>query len=173
MDPNASGKLIYIGNHLPYETKNDLKIYKSFELESKFIEICIRKKMGITIECIDKHLDMNINQFKDDYLNELFDKFPEENKTIFVFCDFNSNVLNYDIHPPTNEFLDSLSSCYFPSHILQPIRVTTNSKILIDKVSFNMAIPNIVFGNLITSISDLLPLFLLAPNFAFNNTYPK
>ena len=129
--------------------------------------------MSIIIECIYKHADMNINKFKDDYLNALFDRLPEENKTIFVLCDCNINVLNYVIHPLTNEFFDSLSSRYFLSHILQPSRVTTNSKILIDNISSNMAIPNIVFGNLTTSISHLLLHFLLAPNFVFNDTYSK
>ena len=112
MEAKAGGTLIYIRNHHSYKMKNDLKIYKSFELESKFIEICIRKKMGIIIKCIYKHLDMNINQFKDDYLNELFDKFPEENKTIFLLGDFNINMLNYDIHLPTKAFSDSLSWGY-------------------------------------------------------------
>ena len=36
----AGGTLIYIRNNLSYKTRNDLKIYKSFELESTFIKIC-------------------------------------------------------------------------------------------------------------------------------------
>ena len=44
------------------------------------------------------------------------------------FLDLNINLLDYDMHPPTNEFLDSLSSHYFLPHILQPSRVTSNSK---------------------------------------------
>ena len=51
---------------------------------------------------------MSINEFNDDYLNELLDKLSKENKTIFLLGDFNINLLNYDIHPPTNEFLDTL-----------------------------------------------------------------
>ena len=51
---------------------------------------------------------MNINEFKDDYLNELLDKLIKENKNMFLLGDFNINLLNYDIHPPTNEFLDFL-----------------------------------------------------------------
>ena len=77
---------------------------------------------------------MNINEFNDDYLNELLDKLCKENKTIFLLGDFNINLLNYDIHPSTNEFLDSLSFHYFLPHILQPSRVTTNSKTLIDNI---------------------------------------
>ena len=71
---------------------------------------------------------MNINEFNDDNLNELLDKLSNENKTVFLLGDFNINLLNYDIHPPANEFLDSLSSHYFLPHILQLTRVTTNSK---------------------------------------------
>ena len=53
---------------------------------------------------------MNINEFNADYLNELLDKLSKENKTIFILGDFNINFLNYDIHPPINEFLDSFIS---------------------------------------------------------------
>ena len=36
-EANAGGTFIYIRNYLSYKTSNDLKIYKSFELESTFI----------------------------------------------------------------------------------------------------------------------------------------
>ena len=74
IEANASGTSIYIGNRLSYKTRNDLKIYKSFELESTFIEICNPKKTNIIIGSIYKHPNMNINEFNDDYLNELLDK---------------------------------------------------------------------------------------------------
>ena len=172
-EANAGGTLIYIRNHLSYKTRNDLKIYKSFELESTFIEICNTKKTNIIIGCTYKCPSMNINEFNDDYLNELLDKLSKENKTIFPLGDFNINLLNYDIHPPTNEFLDSLSSHYFLPHILQPSRVTTNFKTLIDNIFSNMAVPNIISGNLTASTSDHLPQFLVAPNIFFNVSYPK
>ena len=75
---------------------------------------------------------MNVNEFNDDYLNELLDKLFKENKTIFLLGDFNINLLNYDIHPPTDEFLESLSSKYSLLHILQPTKVNSNSKRLIN-----------------------------------------
>ena len=96
-----------------------------------------------------------------------FDKLSKENKTIFHLGDFKINLLNYDIHPPTNGFLDSLSSHNFLPHILQP----SNSKTLIDIFS-NMVVPNIISGNLIASISDHPPQFLAARNIFFNASYP-
>ena len=130
MEVKAGGTLINIRNHLSYITGNDLKIYKSFELESLFIEICNPKKTNIIIGCIYKYQRMNINELNDDYLNKFLDKLSKKNKTIFL-GDFNINLLNYDIHPPTNE---SLSSNYFIPHILHPSRVTTNPKTLIDNI---------------------------------------
>ena len=106
---------------------------------------------------------MNINEFNGDI----------KNKTIFLLGDFTINLLNYGIHPPTNEFLDSLSSYYFLAHILQPSRVTTNSKTLIYNIFSNMAVPNIISSNLTASISDHFPQFLVAPNIFFNSSYHK
>ena len=45
-----------------------------FELESTFIDISNTKKTNIIIGCIYKHPSMNINEFNDDYLNEILKK---------------------------------------------------------------------------------------------------
>ena len=106
---------------------------------------------------------MNINEFNDDYFNEILHKLSEKNKTIFVPGDFSINLLNYDFHPPTNDFLDSLSSHYFLPHIYLVY----------------MAVPNIITGNLTASILDHLAQFLVVPNIFFNafclkpNSYEK
>ena len=137
------------------------------------MRFCNHKKTNIVIECIYKHPNLNINEFSDNYPIELVDKLSKENKSIFLLGDFNINLLNYDIPPPTNEFLDSLSSHYFHTHILQPSRVITNSKTLIDNIFSNIAVPYINSANLTASISDHLPQFLVAPNIFFNTSYPK
>ena len=82
-EANAAGTLIYIRNHLSYKTRNDLKIYKSFELESTLIEICNTKKANIIIGCIYKHSNMNINEFNDDYLKELLGNYLKKMKLYF------------------------------------------------------------------------------------------
>ena len=85
---------------------------------------------------------MEINEFNNDYINELLNELSKE-KTIFLLGDFNMDLLNCDIHRPTNEFLDSLSSHYSLPHILQPIKVNSSYKTLIN----NMVLPNIPSGN--------------------------
>ena len=46
-------------------------IYKSFDLESTFTKICSPEKTNIVTGFIYKHPIMNINDFNDDYINEL------------------------------------------------------------------------------------------------------
>ena len=67
---------------------------------------------------------MNLNEFNDNYRNILLQKVSEEKKNIFLLGDFNFNLLKYDKHAGTNEFIDSL---YLP-YILHPTRVTGHSK---------------------------------------------
>ena len=101
-------------------------------LNQTFIEIKNPKKANIVIRRFYKHPRMNLNEFGEFFLNNYLDKLSEENNTVFLFGDFTINILNYDKHNSTNEFLDSMSSHLFLIHTLQTTRVKSNSKILID-----------------------------------------
>ena len=93
---------------------------------------------------------MHLDEFNDNYLNTLLDKISKENKSVFLLGDFNADLLKYDKHAPTNQFLDSLSSHMFLPHIVQPIRVRTASKTLIDNIFSNIHTPSSNSGNLIS-----------------------
>ena len=92
---------------------------------------------------------------------------------VFLLGDFNVDLLKYDKHAPTNEFLDSLSSHMFLPHIVQPTRISTTSKTLIDNIFSNIHTPSSVSGNLTSSISDHLPQFLIVPDIFLNLSPPK
>ena len=132
---------IYIRNHLSYKSRNDVNIYESFELKSNFIEIWNPKKMNIIFSCIDKYPNININEFNDNYLNELLETLSKENDIVFLLGDFNIYLLNYDTHPPTNTFLDSLSSHYFLPIYCSP-EMNSNSETLIYNIVSNMTVSN-------------------------------
>ena len=85
-----------------------------------------------------------------------------ENKNLIG--DFNVNLLNYNNHNPTNEFLDSLASNSFVPYILQPTRLTSHSKTLIDNIFSNIISPEAISGNLTLTVSDHLPQFMIVPN---------
>ena len=103
---------------------------------------------------------MEVLEFNN-HLNQMLEKVSKEQKQFFVLGDFNINLLNYNIHQPTNDFLDSLASSSIIPYILQPTRLTSHSKTLIDNIFSNILSSEIISGNLTATISDQLPQFYL------------
>ena len=163
-ETSAGGTLLYIANHLSYKCRNDLNIYKKNELESTFIEIVNPKKSNIIVGVIYRHPSMDLADFNSNYLNKLLENISKEQKSVFLLGDFNVNLLNYNEHNQTNEFLDSLASNSFIPLILQPTRITSHSNTLIDNIFSNVIEPDIISGNLTATISDHLPQFAIIPN---------
>ena len=56
----------------------------------------------------------------------MLEKVSKKQKQIFFLRDFNINLLNYNIHQPTNDFLDSLASHSIILYILQPTILTSH-----------------------------------------------
>ena len=109
----AGDTLLYIASHLSYKPRPDLNIYKANQLESTFVEIINPKKGNIVVGCIYKHPTMDVLDFKNNYLGQIFESVSKERKQVFLLGDFNINLLNYNDHQPTNDFLDSLASNFF------------------------------------------------------------
>ena len=101
-------------------------------------------------------------------INQLLDKISKEQKQFFLLGGFNINLLNYNEHQPINEFLDSLASNSIIPYILQPTRLTTHSKTLIDNIFSNVLSCETISGNITATISHHLPQFLFALNVLSN-----
>ena len=110
---------------------------------------------------IYRHPSMDLTDFNCNYLNNLLENISKEQKSIFPLGDFIVNLLNYNEHNQTNEFLDSLVSNSFTPLILQPTRTTSHSTTLIDYIFLNVIDPDIISGNLTVTISDHLPQFAI------------
>ena len=87
---------------------------------------------------------MDLFEFIHYYLYPLLEKLAKEQKTVFLLGDFNVDLLKYEQHKATNKFLDSLSSNMFLTHIVQPTRITSHSKTLIDNIFSNYISQDIV-----------------------------
>ena len=113
---------------------------------------------------------MDLADFNCNYLNKLLENISKEQKSIFLLGDFNVNLLNYNEHNQTNEFLDSLASNSFIPLILQLNKITSHSNTLIDNIFSNVIDPDIISGNLTATISDHLHRFSIIPNMFGNIT---
>ena len=70
-------------------------------------------------------------------VNELVHSLKSEKKCCYLLGDYKINLLNYDQHVPTCEFVDMLSSNGFLPLITRPTRVTPTSATLIDTIFTN------------------------------------
>ena len=75
--------------------------------------------------------------------------------------DFNINLLSYDGHTDTNDFINSMVSHYLLPDILHPTRVTDHSSAVIDNIFSNVTDFDTVSGNIINQIADHFAQFLI------------
>ena len=116
---------------------------------------------------------MDVLDFKNNCLNQIFEILSKERKQVFPLGDFNINLLSYNYHQPTNDFLDSLASNSFIPCILHPTRITSHSKTLIDNIFSNYISHEIISGNITATISDHLPQFSFVRNMLSNPSTQK
>ena len=93
---------------------------------------------SIIVEVNYRHPSMDLTEFNCNYLNKLLENISKEQKYIFLLGDFNVNLLNYNEHDQTNEFLYSLASNSFMPLTLQPTRITSHSNTLINNIFLNV-----------------------------------
>ena len=89
-ESTAGRTLLFIANHLAYKPRHDLKIYKTNELESTFIELINSKKQNVLIGCVYRHPSMNQEEFNKYYLNNLLEKLAMEKKQFFFLVTLTS-----------------------------------------------------------------------------------
>ena len=155
------GDLLYLKNNINYTLRDDLKIYKSKEVESTFIEIINPKEKNIIVGCIYRHHCMDTTEFNSFYLKNLSQKLSREKKSLILMGDFNIDILKYKSHSESTDFVDLMYTTFLLPYIVAPTRVTPPSSTLIDNIFSNNIDNGSISGNLITTISDHFAQFLL------------
>ena len=100
--------------------------------------------------------------------NEILEKISNNNDhkkcDIQILTDFNTNMLNFETHGMTNEYINSLISKSFLPIITLPTRIKQQSATLIDHIWTNKACSFYNSGILINSLSDHFPVFYFEEN---------
>ena len=110
--------------------------------------------------CAYRHPDTDASKFID-YMESTLSKIENKNKIICVMGDFNLNLLNYETHTHTNDFVNSMvSNCLIP-HILQPTRVTDHSATVTDNIFSNVTDYETTSGNILNQVADHYSQFLI------------
>ena len=68
MESSRGWTLTYIDQNVKYKIREDLKLYKSEEIESIFLEIIKNNQKNVIVGCIYKHPGVAIQEFTNDFI---------------------------------------------------------------------------------------------------------
>ena len=91
------------------------------DYETICVEINNHRSKNFLYCCLYGHPSSDMTSFTD-HMTSILQKTQKENKT-FIMGDFNINLLNYQSHSETNDFINLMVSHYLLPHILHPTRV--------------------------------------------------
>ena len=120
----------------------------------------LKKKKGkrSLCGCIYRHRNSDVTKLAE-YVETTLTKLNNKNYDIFLMGDFNIDLLQYESHNSTNDFLNSMVSHSFLPYILQPTRVTDHSATVIDNIFSNMTDYVTYNGNITTLVADHFAVF--------------
>ena len=96
--------MIYIDQKVKYKIREDLKLYKSKEIESTFLEIIENNQKNVIVGCLYKHPGVAIQEFTNDFICPLLEERLTEKKEVILIGDYNINILNSDVDHQASDF---------------------------------------------------------------------
>lgn len=158
-DKSGGGVGIYVNSAFVYKLRQDLCRMNSF-IECLFIEIVINIKTTIIIGSIYRPPNSDIVLFNSEVVSILKIMDSEVGKLGILAGDFNLDLIKFESHEQTAEFLNNiLSYSYYPT-IRYPTRITDNSATLIDNIFLKASANKVSSAIVYSDISDHLPIVL-------------
>ena len=154
----GGGVGFYISNDLEFKLREDLSLHNVDTVESLFIELIRPREKNIIVGIVYRPPNHRLDDFLSTN-NELLGNISRENKICFLMGDFNINLINYQNHHLTGQFLDGMYSNMFFPLITRPSRITSHTATLIDNIFANNFFERSRSGLLFTDISNHLPVF--------------
>jgi len=147
---------MYIRDNINFTNRTDISVFIPHVFESLFIEIKTKKNTSMIIGTIyrpntEPKADIDIFQHT---LFELIDTLKRENTPILLVGDFNIDLLKFETHEKTHNFLEDFFSNGFIPLITKPTRVYRNSATLIDHIFTNNLKMSHESGIILTDIAD-------------------
>ena len=156
---NAGGVAIYIKNNLDHFIRDDLRNLDGC-FEAVWIEIKNSKGKNSLCGCIYRYPNTDVTNLMQ-YLEATFSLVDKKKYNIFVMGDFNIDLLQYESHSSTNDFLNTMISNSFLPYILQPTRVTDHSSTVIDNIFSNITDFVTSSRNITSLVADHFAQFLI------------
>jgi len=164
-EAQGGGVAIYIKNGHSFIPDQALSIFhdRVYETIVGTVKLSNKKSIivGSTYRPGTKHPNMSITDQNDLFLELLSNQLEllsSKKQPVYLFGDFNIDVLKYGTEPLVNDYIELLYSAGFIQSIIRPTRCTPRSATLIDHVLTNDISGSHVSRILTTNISDHFPI---------------
>ena len=156
INKSGGGVGLYVNNQIDFIIKQELCLTESY-IECLFVEIVQADKRNILIGCIYRPPNTDLGLFNN-YISSVLSVIDKgNNKLAFILGDFNLDLLKFNVHAPTGEFINTMMShSYFPL-ITYPTRISDSSATLIDNIFVNTNKFPCKSAIIYNDISDHLP----------------
>ena len=168
-NPNCGGGVgLFIDNkYKDYEILSEESIFIPHVYESIWVKIKIKKGRDKIIGNVYRpnsaplaDLERSL-KIHDDIIEKIMKNKKHAKCEIHILSDFNVNMLNFEKHELTNNYINNLISKSFLPLITQPTRIKHQSATLIDHIWTNKICDMYSAGILIDSLSDHFPVFYI------------
>ena len=162
--------------NLHFKIRDDLSVFIPHVFESLFIEIISSSKTNNniigTIYRPNTQPKADIDIFTSTML-DIMDTINNEKTPCVIMGDFNIDLLKYNSHNKTNEYVDNIFSRGFLPLITKPTRIFQSSATLIDHIYTNTITSDSSSGIIITDVADHFGTFHIVNNKSINTCNKK
>ena len=162
----GGGVGIFVNNQLKVKNLPEYSIFIDKIIETIFIEIELPSKKKFIIASVYRpnsaYVNMSSTQQLEQFLetmNSILCKISAAGKKVYIFGDFNIDLLKIESHKHTAEYVNSLFSQGCLQLMTIPTRCIHNSSTLIDHIITNVNSPYYTCGALTSRVSDHFPIF--------------
>ena len=161
-EKKGGGVAILVSDNLNYKIRPDLLI------PTQVFEYCIvevKLKMEKLICCSGYHAPNTDTEIFLKECENIVNSMNKTNSKIVMGLDHNLDLLNYDKHCPTREFICANDNANLVPGITKPTRITNTSATLIDNISISdKFVPMLSSQIIVDDISDHLPTCVVLEN---------
>ena len=136
---NCGGLGLYIksGKFKKIKPRPDMCMSIQNVAKAHFVEATDLRNKKIIFGVIYRHPNTDIDNFSSEVIGKITSTITKEKRECILMGDFHINLLNHQSDAATADFFNTLSAALFQPLILQPTRVTSHSKTLIDNIFIN------------------------------------
>ena len=156
LDKTGGGVAMYINDSLEHRYLPDKSKFIQNCAEIVSVEITMKNGRKTIICCVYRAPNTDLSMLCEFLTNILRNV---RKNTVYMCGDFNVDLLQFDKHGGTNDFIDQIYTLGLHPLITRPTRITSHSKTLIDNIFTSDLSSQIHSGLIINDMSDHLPIY--------------